>query len=89
VPGIVFLSGGQRGDVATRRLDAICRASGAPWKLSFSFGRALQSSALELWKGSADHPAAAQAALYHHAQCNSLAVRGNYSEKPATAISAD
>jgi len=79
VPGIVFLSGGQKGIEATERLNAICRSGGAPWKLSFSFGRALQDDALKAWKGSPANVTAAQAALLHRARCNSLAVLGKYS----------
>jgi fructose-bisphosphate aldolase class I len=80
VPGILFLSGGQSDVAATERLNAICQAGDAPWKLSFSFGRALQSPALKTWQGSPDNIAAAQAALCHRAKCNGLAVRGEYSE---------
>lgn len=80
VPGIVFLSGGQSDVAATERLSAICRTGGVPWKLSFSFGRALQDAALKMWKGSPANVAAAQAALLHRAKCNALAVLGNYSE---------
>lgn len=80
VPGIVFLSGGQ-GDVeATERLNAICRGAGAPWRLSFSFGRALQDAAMKTWAGVAANGTAAQAALIQRARCNSLAVQGNYTE---------
>jgi len=79
VPGIVFLSGGQSGEVATQRLNAICRTSDVPWKLSFSFGRALQSPALKKWKGSPNNIPAAQAALHHRAKCNGFAVQGKYS----------
>ena len=79
VPGIVFLAGGQ-GDVeATERLNAICRPGGAPWTISFSYGRALQDGALQAWRGAAANVAAAQAALQHRARCNSLAVLGKYS----------
>lgn len=81
VPGIMFLSGGQSDVVATERLNAICRTGGAPWKLSFSFGRALQDTAMRTWKGVPANLAAAQAALRHRARCNSLAVQGTYSEK--------
>jgi fructose-bisphosphate aldolase, class I len=81
VPGIVFLSGGQSDEAATRRLNAICGVRDVPWKLSFSFGRALQAPALKTWKASADNTAAAQAALYHRARCNGLAVEGNYTEQ--------
>ena len=81
VPGIVFLSGGQSDEAATQRLNAICRISDVPWKLSFSFGRALQAPAMKIWKGSADNVAAAQEALHHRAKCNGLAVEGKYSEQ--------
>ena len=81
VPGIVFLSGGQSDVAATERLNAICRAGGGPWKLSFSFGRALQDAAMKTWQGTPAHAAAAQAALGHRARCNGLAVQGRYSEK--------
>jgi fructose-bisphosphate aldolase class I len=81
VPGIVFLSGGQSGLLATQHLNAICKTGNSPWKLTFSFGRALQSTALELWKGSSANLAAAQAALHQSAQGNSLAVLGKYSER--------
>jgi fructose-bisphosphate aldolase class I len=80
VAGIVFLSGGQSEEQATQRLNAICRLGHAPWKLSFSFGRALQSSALKIWQGNPANVAKAQAALYQRAKCNSLAVRGEYPE---------
>lgn len=79
VPGIVFLSGGQADEVATLRLNAICRSSDIPWKLSFSFGRALQSPALKIWKGSPANAEAAQAALHHRAKCNGFALQGKYS----------
>ena len=79
VPGIVFLSGGQKDVAATERLNAICRMGDAPWRLSFSFGRALQDAALKTWQGFPANVAAAQAALLHRAQCNGLAVSGKYS----------
>lgn len=79
VPGILFLSGGQSDEVATQRLSVICTAGNVPWKLSFSFGRALQSPAMKIWQGSPDNVAAAQAALHHRAQYNSFAVQGRYS----------
>jgi len=81
VPGIVFLSGGQSDVAATERLNAICQAGGVPWKLSFSFGRALQDAALKTWKGSPANVAVAQADLLHRAKCNALAVLGKYSEE--------
>lgn len=88
VPGIVFLSGGQSDVAATVRLNAICAAGGAPWKLSFSFGRALQDAALKTWQGSPANAAAAQAALRHRARCNGLAVQGKYSEDAEREIAA-
>jgi fructose-bisphosphate aldolase class I len=81
VPGIVFLSGGQSDVVATARLNAICHAGDVPWKLSFSFGRALQDAAMKTWAGSPANLATAQAALHHRAKCNSLAVHGKYTEQ--------
>lgn len=80
VPGIMFLSGGQTEVVATRRLNAICARGGAPWKLSFSFGRALQDTAMQTWRGSRANGDAAQRALGHRATCNGLAVQGKYSD---------
>lgn len=79
VPGIVFLSGGQPDVTATERLNAICQKRDLPWTLSFSFGRALQDSAMKTWGGVAANSAAAQAALHHRATCNGLAVLGKYS----------
>jgi fructose-bisphosphate aldolase class I len=81
VAGIVFLSGGQNDVIATERLNAICRKGGVPWKLSFSFGRALQDAAMKTWKGSPANTAVAQSALHHRAKCNGLAVQGKYSER--------
>ncbi len=79
VPGIVFLSGGQSEQAATERLNAISTAGNLPWKLTFSYGRALQDSALKTWGGSAENVNAAQAMLKHRAKCNSLATLGKYS----------
>jgi fructose-bisphosphate aldolase class I len=81
VPGVVFLSGGQGEVPATERLNAIGRSATVPWKLTFSFGRALQDSAMKIWRGSPQNSAAAQKALLHRARCNSLATRGSYSGK--------
>lgn len=81
VPGIVFLSGGQSDIAATERLNVICQGAAAPWKLSFSFGRALQDAAMKTWRGSAANRPAAQEALQHRARCNRLAVQGAYSEQ--------
>jgi fructose-bisphosphate aldolase, class I len=79
VPGIVFLSGGQSDVTSTERLNAICRVGGAPWQLSFSYGRALQDAAMKTWAGNPAQTTAAQAALRHRARCNSRAVLGTYS----------
>jgi fructose-bisphosphate aldolase class I len=87
VPGIVFLSGGQSEVQATENLNAINRAGG-PWALSFSYGRALQQSALKAWSGDAASLEAAQAAFLHRARMNSLAVAGEWNadvEEPVTA----
>jgi fructose-bisphosphate aldolase class I len=78
VPGIVFLSGGQSELEATENLNAINRIGG-PWPLSFSYGRALQASALKAWSGNAANAEAAQAAFVHRARMNSLAVAGAWS----------
>lgn len=81
VPGIVFLSGGQ-GDVeATERLNAVCQISDLPWKISFSFGRALQAPALAAWNGKSENITLAQRALHHRARCNSLALQGRYTRE--------
>jgi fructose-bisphosphate aldolase, class I len=78
VPGIVFLSGGQNDVKATERLNAICSHHDHPWRLSFSFGRALQQAALKTWAGDVANVAAAQAALLQRARLNALAVQGRY-----------
>jgi fructose-bisphosphate aldolase class I len=78
VPGIVFLSGGQSEVQATENLDAINRLGG-PWPLSFSYGRALQQSALQAWGGDPANVEAAQAAFLHRARMNSLAAAGRWS----------
>jgi fructose-bisphosphate aldolase class I len=79
VPGIVFLSGGQNEEEATERLNGLCKVK-LPWRLTFSYGRALQDSALKTWGGSPDKIAAGQAVFHHRAKCNGLAVLGKYSE---------
>jgi fructose-bisphosphate aldolase class I len=81
VPGIVFLSGGQKDVFATRHLNAINRLGGAqPWALTFSYGRALQDAALRAWKGKDEHAGAAQDALHHRARLNAAAALGEYSD---------
>ena len=80
VPGIAFLSGGQAGELASARLNAMNARFKArlPWALAFSFARAIQQPALEIWKGELAHVSAAQRALCHRARCNSAARRGEY-----------
>lgn len=80
VPGIAFLSGGQSAELASARLDQMNKQYKAvlPWTLTFSFGRALQQPALEIWRGDNSNILAAQAALYHRANCNRAACMGNY-----------
>lgn len=82
VPGIVFLSGGQDDELATVHLDAINRLPiSRPWKISFSYGRALQNPALETWRGRDENLADAQRALLHRAGCNGAASQGRYTEE--------
>jgi fructose-bisphosphate aldolase class I len=76
VPGIAFLSGGQSDEDATAHLDAMNRIGGLPWKLTFSYGRALQAAPQQAWSGKAENIAAGQQAFTHRAQMNSLASRG-------------
>ena len=78
VPGIAFLSGGQSDELATAHLDAMNKIGGAPWALTFSYGRALQHPSLTSWKGSAANVPVAQRALHHRARMNGLATRGQY-----------
>ncbi len=87
VPGIVFLSGGQSEVEATENLNAINQLGG-PWPLSFSYGRALQQSALQTWAGEAANVEAAQAVFVHRARMNALAAAGEWSaelEQPVAA----
>jgi fructose-bisphosphate aldolase class I len=78
VPGIAFLSGGQSDLDATARLDAMNRKGPLPWKLSFSFSRALQAAPQKAWAGKTENVPAAQAAFTHRAQMNSLASLGQW-----------
>jgi fructose-bisphosphate aldolase class I len=79
VPGITFLSGGMSGEQACENLSAMNATGNLPWALSFSFGRALQHPALEIWSGDAANVPAAQTAFLHRARMSSLAARGAYS----------
>ena len=80
VPGIMFLSGGQSAELASARLNAmnVRFKSRLPWALAFSFARAIQQQALEIWHGDEANVSAAQQALYHRARCNREARRGEY-----------
>lgn len=83
VAGVAFLSGGQPSVVATLRLQALYARSRSrglklPWPLSFSFGRALQQPALDIWRGHAENRHAAQQALLHRARCNAAAATGGW-----------
>jgi fructose-bisphosphate aldolase class I len=82
VPAIAFLSGGQSAELASARLNAmnVRFKSQLPWALAFSFARAIQQPALELWKGQEANVLAAQQALVHRARCNQAARRGEYSQ---------
>ncbi len=78
VPGIVFLSGGQSEEEATVHLNAMNAIGSQPWELSFSYGRALQQSALQVWSGDPANVPAAQAAYLHRARMNGAARSGRY-----------
>jgi fructose-bisphosphate aldolase class I len=78
VPGIAFLSGGQSDEEATAHLDAMNRIGGLPWRLTFSYGRALQAAPQKAWSGKAENLAAGQQAFTHRAQMNSLASKGEW-----------
>ena len=88
VPGIAFLSGGQDNEEATRNLDMMNRVGGFPWKLTYSFGRALQQSALFAWRGQAANYDAAQTAFSHRARMNSLASLGQWTEAEDAKVAA-
>jgi fructose-bisphosphate aldolase class I len=78
VPGIVFLSGGQSDEAATAHLNEMNKLGPLPWRLSFSYGRALQHAVQVTWKGSASQVGAAQKALQHRARLNGAATLGKY-----------
>lgn len=78
VPGIAFLSGGQSDEEATAHLNAMNANHDLPWKLTFSYGRALQAAPQKAWAGKAENIAAAQAAFAHRARMNSLAAQGKW-----------
>jgi len=78
VPGIAFLSGGQTDEEATAHLSAMNATGGFPWRMTFSYGRALQNQALRLWRGRPENVPAAQAAFNHRAEMNSFAALGRW-----------
>ena len=78
VPGIVFLSGGQSEIEATENLDQMNKIGNLPWNLSFSYGRALQASALQAWSGKVENKETASMAFNHRAEMNSLATLGKW-----------
>jgi len=79
VPGIVFLSGGQSERQATEHLNAMNKLGALPWKLSFSYGRALQDSAIKAWAGKKASVAAGQKAYALRARANGAACNGKWS----------
>jgi fructose-bisphosphate aldolase class I len=87
VPGIAFLSGGQPSELASARLNAmnVRFRTRAPWALAFSFARAIQQPAMEIWRGEASNVPAAQQALFHRADCNRAARRGEYTTRMESA----
>jgi fructose-bisphosphate aldolase, class I len=91
VPGIAFLSGGQSNTKASEHLNAMNQlySDRVPWRVTFSYARAIQQPALEHWRGNANNVAEAQKLLLHRAKCNSAASLGNYSpemEKQFTSV---
>src|SRR5205814_7465121 len=80
VPGIAFLSGGQSDEEATAHLDAMNRLGPFPWRLTFSYGRALQAAPQKTWAGKSENVAAAQRAFAHRARMNGLAALGQWKQ---------
>ncbi len=78
VPGIAFLSGGQSDEEATAHLDAINKLGPLPWRVSFSYGRALQAAPQKAWSGKPENVAAAQRVFGHRARMNGLATLGQW-----------
>lgn len=78
VPGIAFLSGGQSDEEATAHLNAMNRIGGVPWRLTFSYGRALQAAPQKAWSGKPENVGAAQRAFAHRARMNGLAAAGQW-----------
>jgi fructose-bisphosphate aldolase class I len=81
VPGIAFLSGGQSDEQATENLSLINQIGDLPWRVTFSYGRALQAAALKAWGGKSENVAAGQRAFTHRARMNSLAALGKWNQQ--------
>jgi fructose-bisphosphate aldolase, class I len=81
VPGIAFLSGGQSDEDATAHLNAMNRLGPLPWRLTFSYGRALQAAPQKAWSGKAENVAAGQRAFTHRARMNALATKGEWASE--------
>ncbi|MBB4039930.1 fructose-bisphosphate aldolase class I [Microvirga flocculans] len=86
VPGIAFLSGGQSDEEATAHLDAMNRIGGVPWRLTFSYGRALQAAPQKAWSGKPENVEAAQRAFTHRARMNGLATMGQWKRQLEEAV---
>ena len=84
VPGVAYLSGGQSDEEATAHLDAMNRIGGFPWRMTFSYGRALQAAPQKAWGGQAANVPAGARAFTHRAEMNGLASRGEWSEAAET-----
>ena len=78
LPAVTFLSGGQSDIDSTAHLDKMNKISSNPWKLSFSYGRALQQAALKAWSGNVENETAAQEVFSHRAKMNKLAALGEW-----------
>ncbi len=81
VPGIAFLSGGQSDEDATAHLDAMNKIGNLPWRLTFSYGRALQHAPQKTWAGKSENVAAAQRAFSHRAAMNGAATMGQWKQE--------
>jgi fructose-bisphosphate aldolase, class I len=81
VPGIAFLSGGQSDEEATAHLNAMNKIGNLPWRLTFSYGRALQAAPQKAWSGRAENVAAGQRAFSHRARMNGLATTGEWASE--------
>jgi len=78
VPGVAYLSGGQSDEEATAHLSRMNEIGGFPWKMTFSYGRALQAAPQKAWSGKSENVAAAQRAFLHRARMNGLASQGKW-----------